>query len=108
MAHLGAFDDFDSIVQSQSFPHQQSGGSYDSPFRGEAAEDLWKGCQYCSAGPQEMHDPHCPTNHSDNPRDWAMDSKALGGTPFKADEDFSHRLNSVQSLLASVDDLIGD
>ncbi|ASZ74675.1 hypothetical protein KHO57_gp229 [Mycobacterium phage Phabba] len=106
-AHMAAFDDFDSIMQGQSFPHQVEEGPHDSPWKGQHADELAGECAYCHSAPGELCDPHCPTNHSDSPRDWAMDAKALGGSPFKAVDDTMHRLNSVNSLLRSVDDLLG-
>ncbi|QZE10443.1 hypothetical protein SEA_SCOOBYDOOBYDOO_97 [Mycobacterium phage ScoobyDoobyDoo] len=112
-AHLGSFhyaDEFDDLMSGQSFAHGLGHGPHDNPWRGPEAESLRHGCQYCNAAPGEPHDPRCPTNHTDSPADWAKDTKAVGGPALYEpgpEHDPMKRLNSVQSLLASVDDLLG-
>ena len=108
-AHLAAFDDFDEIMGGQSFPHQMDGGSGgDHPWKGEYADALRAGCKYCGADPDEMCDPHCPTNHSEDPKVWERDYKALGGPPAKAVDDTMFRLNNVRDVLGYVNKLLSE
>jgi hypothetical protein len=109
LGHLAAFDDFDEIMGGQSFPHQMDGGSGgDHPWKGEYADALRAGCKYCGADPDEMCDPHCPTNHSEDPKVWERDYKALGGPPAKAVDDTMFRLNNVRDVLGYVNKLLSE
>lgn len=95
-AHLGAFYD--------PFEFSHAEGPHDNPWTGAEAEGLNQTCPYCKAGPQEMHSPHCPVNHSEDP---GKDFAALGGQLHTAPDDTMHRLNSVRATLAWVDSITG-
>jgi hypothetical protein len=86
-----------------------------NPWVGEQAEVLAKPCRYCGAEAHEACEPHCPTNHSDDPRDWRMDAQALGEDRYVPGPEFDPhvRLNSVDRAVlaahlavAQVDDLL--
>lgn len=75
-------------------------GPHENPWSGPAADDLRTQCPYCHAGVGEEHDIRCPTNHTDNPREWAQDTKAIGpGGHFEPgpEHDPMQRLNSVMA-----------
>lgn len=83
------------------FEFAEAEGPHETPWTGGQAELLREHCPYCHADPGEPCDPRCPTNHSESPRDWAMDTKAVG-TPFQLGPQFDpmQRLNSVDDVLA--------
>jgi hypothetical protein len=95
--------DREQALQGHMAAFYDDAAPHDNPWTGGAAEELQQGCKYCNAGPHELHDPHCPVNHSDNPeQDW----KALGQRPPMSADPFMIHLNSVQYTLDWVDSLI--
>lgn len=85
-----------------------------NPWVGEDAEGLAQGCRYCGAEPHELHDPRCPTNHSDDERDWRMDSQAVPShfepgpehDPMKRLNSVDRELFAAHDLISSIDDLL--
>lgn len=101
---FAATDDWLHNWIAQTHPHRATpqdvaaeGGT--NPWEGPEAEGLAQRCQYCGADAHEPHETNCPTNHSDSPRDWAMDSKAVGrGFKPGPEHDPRYRLNSYEKF----------
>lgn len=100
-AHTAAFDDI-----YNPFDFAEDKGPHDNPWAGVDAEALAEECPGCRVPAHELCEGDCPTMYSDDPRDWVMDDRALGGPGGRwrpgPELDPMLRLNSVMNYATRV------
>ena len=73
----------------------KAGGGYENPWKGEHAEKLRQGCEYCDPHHDSLegvHEPDCVTFLSDDPKQWRKDHKAVSPR-HRVEHDFHKRMN---------------